>query len=254
MRTHFKFSVLLCSWLLLLIFFQGTASASVIPVGIGAFAGAPQVDFTGLPFDTEVNGLNVDGFGFSYLIPGGTLSGALIIDGGPGFTNNIAPPNIVAVGNTGGIIQITFPTPVTAFGYGFALATSTPMSIATTLAAFSNGPNLVGAAQFGAGPDPLFIGGFAGISSTDPFDRVTIGFSGLAPSFAVDNIRTAGAVGVVPEPSTVVLVGFGVVALLGLRFKDPSNQKTLSASLGVSWATANNHPPPSKGGVQLAVR
>lgn len=63
------------------------ASASTIPVGIGAFLGSTLTTFDGLANGTEVNGLIIDGIQFSY--SGGDSQ--LLIDGGPGITNNVIP-------------------------------------------------------------------------------------------------------------------------------------------------------------------
>src|SRR5882672_6441089 len=81
------------------------ASASTIPVGIGAFGGSTLTTFVGLADGTEVNGLIVGGIQFSY----SAGSSQLIIEGGPGVTNNIAPPNIVSIGNNAGVLTLLLP-------------------------------------------------------------------------------------------------------------------------------------------------
>src|SRR5215472_640389 len=93
-----------------------SALASTISVGIGAFGpGSTLTTFTGLANGTEVNGLTVDGIQFSYSLG----NGQVIIDGGPGMTNNINPPNIVSVGNNTGILRLALPLFVDTFGYGY---------------------------------------------------------------------------------------------------------------------------------------
>src|ERR687892_2626113 len=80
-----------------------TADASVISVGPGAFpATSTLITFTGLPDGTEVNGLSVGGLLFSYSLG----NGHVIIDGGPGVTNNIDPPNVVSIGNPSGVLEL----------------------------------------------------------------------------------------------------------------------------------------------------
>jgi hypothetical protein len=182
------------------------ASASVIAVPIGAFGpGTSLTTFTGLADGTEVNGLVVDGLTFSYSLG----DGALVIDGGPGVTNNIDPPNIVSVGDNTGILGITLPGLVDSFGYGFAVLASTPIANATTISLF-NGATPVGSLSFAGAPDPNFTGGFAGIQSTLLFDRVELTFvSAQVPAFALDDIRTGHAV---PEPVSMVLVATGLAA------------------------------------------
>src|SRR5215813_13354419 len=81
------------------------AHASVVAVGPGAFPGSsPLLNFNGLPNGLEVNGLVVNSVMFTYTIGGVPTNGAVIIDGGPGTTNNITPPNIVSVGNNTGVL------------------------------------------------------------------------------------------------------------------------------------------------------
>ena len=71
-----------------------TAHAAVIAVGPDAFpAGSTLITFAGLADGTEVNGVSVAGVLFNYSLG----NGAVLIDGGPGVTNNIDPPNVVSV-------------------------------------------------------------------------------------------------------------------------------------------------------------
>src|SRR3954469_7936896 len=117
---------------------QGTgALAAVIPVGPGAFpGGSTLIPFDGLADGTEVNGLSVDGVLFTYTVGGIPLNGGVVIDGGPGTTNNISPPNIVSVGNNTGTLTLVLPGSETLFGYGFAILSSETISDATTISLF----------------------------------------------------------------------------------------------------------------------
>src|SRR5262249_13382419 len=140
------------------------ALASTISVGIGAFGpGSTLTTFTGVPNGTDVNGLTVNGIGVAYSLGNNTL----IIDGGPGDTNNISPPNIVSVGagNAGGIVTLTLPSVVDTFGYGYAILSFNAVANATTISLFS-GVTPVGSLSYNSIPDPTFSGGFAGIQST----------------------------------------------------------------------------------------
>jgi hypothetical protein len=198
-----------------------SALASNTPVGIGAFgAGSTLITFAGLADLTEVNGLIVTGTQFSYSLG----NGQLVIDGGPGTTNNIAPPNITAIGNSSGILTILLPSSVNTFGYGYAVLSTVSVPNATTMSLFQ-GATPLGSLSYDGVIDPTFAGGFAGIQSTDPFNRVQLTFnSAAAPAFALDNIRTFNAVSAVPEPSMLPFIGAGITSLLFYRRKRSKRQ------------------------------
>ena len=102
------------------------------------------------------------------------------------------------------------PGPATVFGYGFAILTTAPVLNATTISVF-DGATPLGSISYPALLDPLFAGGFAGIESTIPFNRVQATFAG-GPAFAVDNIQFAASA--VPEPSALILLASGLGVLL----------------------------------------
>ena len=194
-----------------------TAQASVIGIGVGAFGpGSTLTDFTGLANLTEVNGLTVNAILFSYSLG----NGQLVLDGGPGTTNNIQPLNIVSgPGGNSGVLTLTFPSFVSSFGYGFAVLTTFSVANATTIDLFSGTTN-VGSLSYSGSPDPVFAGGFAGIQSTIPFNSARVTFNSTAAvSFAMDNIRTTGVQ--VPEPSTFafLVTGIGLLWSCGRKIK-----------------------------------
>ena len=181
-----------------------TARADVISVGPGAFPGATPITFNGLASGTEVNGLTVGGILFNYSLG----NGQVIIDGGPGTTNNISPQNIVSIGNNTGILTLTLSSSSSAIGFGYAILGTTAIANATTITLF-NGLTNVGSLAYNGLPDPVFTGGFAGIQSTLAFNRVQIIFSTQAPAFALDNILVVAT----PEPTTMLLLGTGLVGI-----------------------------------------
>jgi hypothetical protein len=191
-----------------------TASASIVGVNEGSFPpGSTTIDFTGVAGNTEVNGLVSNATTFSYLLGEVPTNGVVQIDGGPGDTNHITVPNIVSVGDNSGILRIALPSAVNLFGYGFAVFSESSVLGATTMTAF-NGTTSVGSLSFNSVPDPQFAGGFAGISSTLPFNNVELTFDSVqASAFAVDNVKF-GAASAVPEPSSALigLLGFALLA------------------------------------------
>lgn len=192
-------------------------SASVIPIGAGAFGpGSTLTTFAGLSGGTEVNNLIVNGILFQYSLG----NGIVIIDtgGGPGTTNNIDPPNILSVGNPTGILTLVLPSLVDSFGYGFAVAIPNSVVPSATTISLFNDVTPVGTLSYAGAPDPFFAGGFAGISSTDPFNRVQLTFNAaVVPAWAIDNIRTQSQTPVIPEPTTMLLFGSGLAALARVR-------------------------------------
>jgi hypothetical protein len=190
--------------------------AAVSAIGIGDFSpSASFEDFSSLPSFTEVHGLTIGGLTFGYSLGAGQVS----IATGPGPTNNMSDPNVITLGDASGTLTISLAAPAVQFGYAFALLSGTPVPQGTTAELFS-GATSVGSLSFDGLPDPTFAGGYAGIQSTLPFDRVVLSFAAGLPAWAVDNMRVTA----VPEPSTVAMWGLGLLALLSMAGRAPKRR------------------------------
>jgi hypothetical protein len=152
--------------------------------------------------------LSVAGVLFGYTVGGIPVNGSVVIADAAGTTDNIDPPYIVATptGNRKGTLTMFLPFPATMFGYSYTILNAGALANATRISVFSGG-TLLGSLSYDGVPDSTGeTGGFAGIQSTSPFDRVAVNFNegpGEVLPFAVDNIRIAVNI---PEPSTMLLV------------------------------------------------
>jgi len=219
---RYKLSALAVALAFITFFCAQTVTAAIIAVGVGAFGpGSTLTTFTGLSDGTEVNGLTVDGILYQYSLG----NGQIIIDGGPGITNNVAPPNIVSTGSPSGILSLTLPSSINTFGYGYAVLNTSAVPNATTISLFS-GATPVGALSYNGVPDPAFAGGFAGIQSTLSFNRVELTFNSVAAqAFALDNIRTFNSTSAVPEPVSMAIWGLGALGCAFAGYRRPRTKK-----------------------------
>jgi hypothetical protein len=166
--------------------------AALTPIGPLDFAsGATVLDFSGLADGTQANGLVVGGALFQVTKNGSSTNGIVVVDGGPGTTGNISPPNLVSISDLNGVaLIVSLPNLATQFGYGYAIRAGIS--------------------------DPFFTGGFAGVASDTPFDRAVLTFSDVGDAFAVDNV-TFSANKASDEGQTLILLSAGVSLLLFLR-------------------------------------
>jgi len=102
------------------------------------------------------------------------------------------------------------------------------MPAATTMTLFQDVTN-VGSQAFAGSPDPLFAGGFAGIQSSIPVNRVALTFNATTPAFALDDIRIFSTpLATVSDLPTLILLAVGSIILLfvGLLTATPSKRDT----------------------------
>jgi hypothetical protein len=191
--------------------------ATLTPIGSLDFAsGATVLNFSTLADNTEANGLVLDGVLFQVTKNSSSTNGIVIVDGGPGTTGNISPPNLVSISDLDGVaLIVSLPNLTTQFGYGYAIRAEISVPAATTIDLFA-GPTPVGSISFTGIPDPIFTGGFAGVASDAPFDRAVLTFSDVGDAFAVDNV-TFSANKASDEGQTLILLSAGVSLLLFLR-------------------------------------
>jgi hypothetical protein len=109
----------------LVLYFLATSfsHAALTPIGPLDFAsGATVLNFSALADNTEANGLIVDGVLFQATKNGSSTNGVVIVDGGPGTTGNITPPNLVSLSDLNAIaLIVSLPNLAIQFGYGYAL-------------------------------------------------------------------------------------------------------------------------------------
>ena len=164
----------------LVLYFLATSfsHAALTPIGpLDSASGATVLDFSALADNTEANGLIVDGVLFQPTKNGSSTNGVLIVDGGPGTTGNITPPNLVSLSDLNAIaLIVSLPNLAIQFGYGYAFNAAVSIPVATTIELFA-GSAPVGSISFTGIPDPIFTGGYAGVASDTPFDRAVLTFS-----------------------------------------------------------------------------
>jgi hypothetical protein len=203
----------------LVLYFLATSfgHAALTPIGPLDFAsGATVLDFSALADNTEANGLIVDGVLFQATKNGSSTNGVVIVDGGPGTTGNITPPNLVSLSDLNAIaLIVSLPNLAIQFGYGYALNAAVSIPVATTIELFASSAP-VGSIFFTGIPDPIFTGGYAGVASDTPFDRAVLTFSDVGDAFVVDKV-TFAANRASDEGQTLVLLSACVSLLLFLR-------------------------------------
>lgn len=164
------------------------------------------VNFGEVSISTAIQSQTIKGYTFSE-----NVANAVTSNLGPGTTLNLDGVSLQSGGGFSAanyVLTVTMPIPVHGFGFGFAINVPLPPPVvadAVTITVFDGLTNL-GSITYPGTADPSFIGGFAGVGSTDYFTSVKINFAPTALAFAIDNLA-------VPEPGSLALLLAGGVAL-----------------------------------------
>ena len=186
---------------------QPQAHAQLTAVSKASFpTGTGPISFASLARRTEVNNLTFHGLNFHVLVSGVSRDGLVKINTGPGASNDIGGLSATGGNDSTLSLVVNLPAPVTDFGYGYTDLSTSSLADGTTMTPFDGAASL-GTLTFGAVPDPTNAGGFAGIHSDVPFDKVSLTFSPSAFQFAADNFQFSPGVAVeTPEPGSAAVV------------------------------------------------
>jgi hypothetical protein len=181
-----------------LVLFAFTLEARAAIIGPADFAAPVLIDFEAVPAGPIGAYYSPLGVTFAHL-DGGSLFNAGTGSGiGKTATNFFTEPDYPDG-------EAAFASLVTRAGFFI----TTQPGHTTTVYAY-NGETLVGSESFSTGGQGVG-GSFAGIEFSSGFDRIVIGTIGpINDSFAIDDFRFEGEP--VPEPSTLLLLGAGLMA------------------------------------------
>lgn len=211
------------------------AAAVLLTVGGAAAAALTAIDQSGfLPSDALLDYGDpalylapADGLVVGQVTHGFTVNGSsstqASVDITPGLLDFIELENVT--GDAGGALSLTFATPQSRLGFGWALSLYDG-SGSVTIELFDAGQISLGAVTIGGAPDSSFgmTTGFAGVRSDDAFVRAVMTWNDVSASdaFAFDNVRFAnGDVSGVPEPGSLALLCAGFGFAMRLRRAGP---------------------------------
>lgn len=134
-----------------------------------------------------------------------TASGSLLTT----FVYGVTDGNFaLSVPDKGDLLTFTFDSPINAFGIDVTVVPSGRVTVGGDIAA-----------SFAANSTPTFFGV---INDTGTFDTVTFTSTGTGPEAEFDAL-SFGTAAFVPEPSSLALLGVGVIGLISCRNRSRKN-------------------------------
>ena len=175
---------------LCLLLFQGAAANFGAEFSISfeepEFADVAAID--GLMIDT-LNGSPIVGMVFSFTVAG-EPSDVAMIRGGPGDSPFVQDPGIE--GPTSGELRIDFSSKVSQVIFGMSLSRRQAQQDAIRVRTYDDDGRVIAESVFSTSAiQGSFSGTWVSIASSDGFQGLSVGFSGLANRFSLDNVFVA---------------------------------------------------------------
>jgi hypothetical protein len=184
--------------------------AMLVISAVAAAPGAAQIsiDFSSVPFGSNINGVTIDGVTFSYSNTAGTTA---TVRNGPGCNPDIpvCDPSVIARTTNSANLVMSFISPLSSFGFGLVVSTFNPAQ------AFLE---LFGISGASLGIQTLALqssGSWSGIAFSHTgtaISRASLTFGNHIGEFSLDNITGTT---VTPEPVSMALLMAGLVGVAG---------------------------------------
>jgi hypothetical protein len=163
--------------------------------------------FDDLPFQ-PIDDLYHRGVTFDYKLNGLDSDDAKFASFGPVATEHVTDPSVV--GNSAGILTITFDVPTPSIAFGLALSTSGAVASAVNVALYDELNQLL-ATQSADSTASQVANGFSDLLfeyQGAPVSRMSLDFADAPRNFALDNLTY-----IVPEPNACIALAIAIAAL-----------------------------------------